>query len=78
MNDELPSKPTLRLREALNELLQRKDHTREREVSEMYLGPDLFVARLRRTCVIEGQWEDTDRTVDLFDLIDDHQYGDEL
>ena len=48
MTDELPSKPTLRLREALNELLQRNERTHGREVGEMYLGPDLFIARLRQ------------------------------
>jgi len=77
MTDELPSKPTLRIREALNELLQRNDHTHGREVGEMYLSSNLFIAGLRHPCVIEGQWEDTERTVDLFDLIDNHQRGDE-
>jgi len=77
MTDELPSKPTLRIREALNELLQRNDHTHGREVGDMYLGPELFIARLRHPCVIEGQWEDTERTVDLFDLMDDHQKREE-
>ena len=77
MTDELPSKPTLRLREALNELLQRNERTHGREVGEMFIGPDLFIARLRQPRVVEGQWEDTERTVDLFDLIDDHKRGDE-
>ena len=77
MTDELPSKPTLRLREALNELLQRNERTHGREVGEMYLGPDLFIACLRQPRVVEGQWEDTERTVDLFDLMDDHKRGDE-
>jgi hypothetical protein len=77
MTEEWPSKPTLRIREALNELLQRNDHTTGREVGEMFLGPDLFVARLRRPRVIEGQWEDTERTVDLFDLMDDHTRSEE-
>ena len=77
MTDELPSKPTLWIREALNELLQRNERTHGREVGEMYLGPDLFIARLRQPRVVEGQWEDTERTVDLFDLIDDHRRGDE-
>lgn len=76
MTDQLPSKPTLRIREALNELLQRNDRTHEREVAEMFLGSDIFIARLRRPKVVEGTWEDLDRTVDLFDLIDDHRRED--
>jgi len=55
MTEEWPSKPTLRIREALNELLQRNERTHGREVGEMYLGPDLFVARLRQPRVVEGQ-----------------------
>lgn len=72
MTDKLPSKPTLRIREALNELLQRNDHTLGREVGEMFLGSDIFIARLRRPRVVEGDWEDLDRTIDLLDLMDDH------
>ncbi len=72
MTDKLPSKPTLRIREALNELLQRNERTHGREVGEMYLGADIFVAHLRHPRVIEGQCEDIDRTVDLFDLMDEH------
>ena len=66
-------KPTERIKRDLNELLQYNDHTRDAEVAEMYLGEDIFVARLRRPRVIEGQWEDVDRTVDIRDLIDAHQ-----
>jgi hypothetical protein len=73
MTEKLPSRPTLSIRDALNELLRRNSHTRDREVGDMYLGADIFVARLRRTFVLEGSWEDVDRTVDVFDLIDAHQ-----
>lgn len=72
MADKLPSKPTLRIREALNELLQRNERTQGRQVGEMFLGSDIFVAHLRQPCVIEGEAEDIDRTVDLFDLMDEH------
>jgi hypothetical protein len=41
----------------------------------MYLGADIFVARLRRPQLVEGSWEDVDRTVDLFDLMDEHRRG---
>jgi hypothetical protein len=75
MADKLPSRPTLDIREALNELLRRNDRTQDKEVGEMYLGPDIFIARLRRPQVLEGSWQDIDRTVDLFDLIDAHQRG---
>lgn len=74
-SDKLPSRPTLDIREALNELLRRNERTHGAEVGEMYLSSDLFVARLRRTRVIDGQCESVDRTVDLFDLIDEHERG---
>jgi hypothetical protein len=77
MNEQLPSKPTLRIREALNDLLQRNAHTHGKEVGEMYLGSDVFVVRLRRPQVVEGQWVNLDRTVDLFDLMDDHRQGED-
>jgi hypothetical protein len=76
MTDKLPSRPTLDIREALNELLRRNERTRDREVAEMYLGADIFVARLRRPRLIEGSYQDLDQTVDLFDLMDAHQKGD--
>jgi hypothetical protein len=76
MSEKLPSRPALDVREALNELLRRNARTRDKEVGEMYLGPDLFVARLRRPRLIEGSYQDTERTVDLFDLIDAHKNGD--
>jgi len=75
MTDKLPSRPTLDIREALNELLQRNDRTQGKVVGDMFLGSDIFIARLRRPKVLEGDWEDLDRTVDLFDLIDAHQEG---
>ncbi|HEY1407585.1 MAG TPA: hypothetical protein VF434_01515 [Promineifilum sp.] len=46
---------------------------RGKQVGEIYLGSDVIVARLRRPKIIEGQWKDLDRTVDLLDLIDEHQ-----
>ena len=68
-----PTKPTQRIKSALNELLQYNDHTRGREPAEMYLGKDIFVVRLREPRVISGQWEDVDRTIDIFDLMDAYQ-----
>lgn len=76
MTNKLPSRPTLDIREALNELLRRNNRTHDKEVGDMYLGSDIFIARLRRPQVLEGSWEDIDRTVDLFDLIEAHQQGD--
>jgi hypothetical protein len=77
MTDKLPSRPTLDIREALNELLQRNDRTQDKVVGDMFLGSDIFIAQLRRPKVLEGSWEDVDRTVDLFDLIEAHKNGDE-
>ncbi len=76
MTDKLPSRPTLDIREALNKLLRRNDRTKDREVGDMYLGSDIFIARLRRPQIVEGDWENLDRTVDLFDLIAAHQRED--
>jgi hypothetical protein len=75
MTEKLPSRPTLDIREALNELLRRNARTHGKEVGDMYLGADIFVARLRRPQLVEGSWEDVDRTVDLFDLMDEHRRG---
>ena len=73
MTDKLPSRPTVDIREALNELLRRNERTRGTEVGDMYLGSDIFIARLRRPHIVEGDWKNLDRTVDLFDLIAAHQ-----
>ena len=75
MTDKLPSRPTLDIREALNDLLRRNDRTQDKEVGDMFLGSDIFIARLRRPKVLEGNWADIDRTVDIFDLIEAHQQG---
>ncbi len=69
MRTDAGDRPTLGVREALNELLQRNDYTADVQVGEMYLGKDIFVARLVRPIVLEGDWEDVARTVDIFDLI---------
>jgi hypothetical protein len=76
MTEKLSSKPTMQIREALNELLRRNDLTSGREVGEMYLGPEIFIARLRRPQVLEGNWSEVDGTVDLLDLIDQHREND--
>ena len=78
MTDKLPSRPTLDIRDALNELLRRNDRTYGKEVGEMYLGSDIFVARWRRPRLIEGSYENVDRTVDLFDLMDEHRRGESV
>ena len=75
MSDKLPSRPTLDIREALNELLRRNERTRGAEVGEMYLGPDLFMVRLRRVRVVDSTCETVDRTADPFDLMDEHARG---
>lgn len=69
---KLTSKPTLDVRAALEELLKRNEQTQGKEVGDMFLGPDIFVAVLRRRRVVEGEWETTDRTVDLMDLMEQH------
>lgn len=77
MTEKLPSGPALDVREALNRLLCRSDRAQGKQVGDMYLGSDIFVARLRRPKMVEGSWEDLDRTVDLFELIDAYQKEEE-
>ncbi|MBP9502949.1 MAG: hypothetical protein KBF17_12380 [Candidatus Promineofilum sp.] len=77
MTDKLPTRPTQGIREALNELLRRNKGTNDKVAGEMFIDRDLFVARLRRPVVVEGQWENLDRTVDLLELIEAHRRGDE-
>jgi hypothetical protein len=69
------AKPTASIRDAVNALLQRNTLTRGREARDMYLGRDILAIRLVETKVIEGQWESIDKTVDIFDLMDDYQGG---
>ena len=66
-------RPTVEVRDAVNRLLRRNRRTEEAEVGEMYLGKDILVVRLKRPVVIEGEWRDVDRTVDLFDLMSMHE-----
>ena len=68
-----PRYATRAIAKAINDLLGRNDYTEGAEVGEVYLGRDVLVAQLKRTKVIEGQWEDVDRTADLFDLMDAHR-----
>lgn len=63
----------MRIKEALDELLQYNDRTRGRVSGSMYLGKDIFIVTLREPRVINGEWEDVDRTIDIFDLMDAHQ-----
>ena len=73
MSDDADDRPTNTIRKALNQLLGRNQRTQGAEAAEFYLGPDIFVARLKRPKVVEGQWEDVDRTADLLDLMDAYQ-----
>ena len=66
-------KPTVRIKAALDELLQYNDRTRGRVSGSMYLGKDIFIVTLREPRTINGEWEDVDRTVDIFDLMEAYQ-----
>lgn len=70
MSDEMPSRPARQVREALNNLLQQHERTRGKEVGEMFLGADVFVARLHRPQVLEGSWSEVEREISLLDLMD--------
>lgn len=67
------TKPTVRIQKALDELLQYNDRTRGRVSGSMYLGKDIFIVTLREPRVINGEWEEIDRTTDIFDLMDAYQ-----
>lgn len=63
-------KPTKAIQEALNELLQYNDRTAGKVAGNMYLGKDIFIVTLREPRTINGEWEDIDRTMDIFDLME--------
>lgn len=66
--------PTERVRDAVNELLACNERTRGAVVGgRMLLGEEYLVVPLARPVVIEGQWEDVERTADIFDLMDAYQ-----
>lgn len=70
----MKQQPTERVRDAVNELLACNERTRGAVVgSRMFLGEEYLVVPLARPVVIEGQWEDVERTADLFDLMDMHE-----
>ncbi len=47
--------PTKRNKDALNELLGYNERTRGGKAGDMFLGKDIFIARIRRPRIIEGQ-----------------------
>lgn len=71
-----PKQTTEIVRDALNELLTRNGATRDAVVGEMYLGRGVFVARLSRPRIIDGEAVTIpNRTADIFDLMDDWEAG---
>lgn len=58
MTDKLPSRPTLDIREALNELLQRNDRTQDKVVGDMFLGSDIP----SRGCAGRRFWREIGKT----------------
>lgn len=69
----MSDKPTKRIQEALDELCDYNDRTKGKTTGAMYLGKEIFVAVLKKVRIIEGEWSDTDSTVDMMDLIRMHQ-----
>lgn len=68
------NKPTTTIKNALEKLCAYNDHTRGKVVGEMYLGSEIFVATLRpRPLVLRGEWETVNRTIDIFDLMEEFQ-----
>lgn len=64
------TKPTERIKDALNELCQYNDRTDGGQAGNMYLGKDVFVAEIRHPKIIEGDWEDI--SYDLVQSIDEY------
>ncbi len=70
------ARPTIAVRDAINQLLKRNEYTSGAEVSELYLSKDILVATLKRPKIIEGTCWDVEpiaQTVDLFDLMRMHE-----
>lgn len=76
MNDS-QSELMARIREALEVLLRESEQMRDKAVGDVIIGPDMLVVTLRERSrhILEGEWEDTSRTIDLFDLMDRFQEG---
>ncbi len=66
------ARPTITIRDAINQLLKRNEYTSGAEVSELYLSKDILVATLKRPKVIEGICWDVLDTIDVLDLMDLH------
>lgn len=62
------AKPTEVIKRALNELCSYNERTRGGVAGDMFLGKDIFIARIRRPRIIEGEWEDI--SMDATDLMD--------
>lgn len=62
------AKPTEVIKRALNELCGYNERTRGGVAGDMFLGKDIFIARIRRPRMIEGEWEDI--SMDATDLMD--------
>lgn len=67
--------PTIMIRHWVNELLALNDYTQGAQVAGLFLGPNAMVVTFCRPVVIDGQAIDTDRVLDLFELITLHQAG---
>lgn len=67
--------PTIMIRHWVNELLGRNDYTQGAQASEILLGTHGLLVTFARPVVIDGQAIDTDRVLDLFELITLHQAG---
>ena len=71
-----PERPTVDVRAAINDLLERNERTLGAVVGELNLGTDVLVARLARPVVIEGEAVTVEgRTVDVMELIAMHERG---
>lgn len=69
----MTQKPTKKIKDGLDELIEYNERVGGGEVGSMYLGEHIFVAEIKHPRVINGEWEDMDKTVDMTDLIDMHQ-----
>lgn len=68
--------PTKMIEYWINVLLARNDYSTGAQVSQMFLGPGIFVVTLSRPVIIDGQATDLDQTIDIIDLIKSYQAGD--
>ena len=68
------TKPTQRIEQDINLLCEFNNRTAGMIVDQMYLGSRIFIASLKpKPKIINGIAVNVDKTIDIFDLMEQHQ-----